>query len=552
MSTYRLDKLFNPGSIALVGGSPRENSLGSIVLKNLKTAEFAGELHVVNPHYPEIAGVRTVSALDRLTQIPDVAVVTAPAGAVPGIISECGTLGVAAAVVISAGLGHGPGSLAEDTAAVARRHGLRIVGPNGFGVIVPRTKVNASFAARMPRPGDLALISQSGAVVAALGEWAARRSLGFSAVVSIGDALDVDFGDLLDFFALDCGTRAILLYIESVADARKFMSAARAAARTKPVVVVKSGRFQQGARAAATHTGALAGADEVYDAAFRRAGLLRVLNLDELFAATETLGHVEPFEGRRLALLTNGGGIGVLAVDELVGLGGTLADLSDVTRTALDGVLPQTWSKINPVDIVGDADAKRYRASLELVLADQANDAVLAINVPTALASSTEAAQAVIDVVQRQRSRSLKPKPVFAVWLGSDPSASDAFARAGIPHYGDETDAVAGFMHLVRYREAREDLMATPPSLPQDFAPDVNAARTVIDAAVSDDRTWLDPTRQCVCLRLTVSPPILLCWRATPMRLRLSPVRCWSPGKRSWSNCSPRTSFTNPRSVAWL
>jgi len=199
MSTYRLDKLFNPGSIALVGGSPRENSLGGIVLRNLKAAEFAGELHVVNPRYSEIAGMRTVPSLDRLTQTPDVAVVTAPAGAVPGIISECGTLGIAAAVVISAGLGHGSGSLAEDAALAARRHGVRIVGPNGLGVIVPRAKMNASFAARMPRPGDLALISQSGAVAAALGEWSSRRSVGFSAVVSIGDALDVDFGDLLVF-----------------------------------------------------------------------------------------------------------------------------------------------------------------------------------------------------------------------------------------------------------------------------------------------------------------------------------------------------------------
>ena len=271
------------------------------------------------------------------------------------------------------------------------------------------------------------------------------------------------------------------------------MSAARAAARTKPVVVVKSGRFEQGARAAATHTGALAGADEVYDAAFRRAGLLRVLDLDELFAAAETLSHVEPFEGRRLAILTNGGGIGVLAVDALIGLGGTLAELSGATRTALDGVLPKTWSKTNPVDIIGDADAKRYRESLELVLADQANDAVLAINVPTALASSADAAQAVIDVVQRHRSSSLKPKPVFAVWLSDDTSASESFARARTPHYGDESDAVAGFMHLVRFCEARDALMATPPSLPQDFAPDISAARAVIDAAVSGDRTWLDP-----------------------------------------------------------
>jgi acetyltransferase len=353
--------------------------------------------------------------------------------------------------------------------------------------------MNASFAAHMPTPGDLAVISQSGAVAAALVEWAGRRTVGFSAVVSLGDALDVDFGDLLDFFALDGGTRAILLYIESVSNVRKFMSAARAAARTKPVVVVKSGRFAQGARAAATHTGALAGSDDVYDAAFRRAGLLRVLDLDELFAAAETLGHVRPFDGRRLAILTNGGGVGVLAVDQLVALAGTVADLSAATRVALDRVLPATWSRANPVDIIGDADAKRYRASLEVLLADDANDAVLAINVPTALASPTEAAQAIVDVVQQQRSPGLKPKPVFAVWLGEDPAASAAFARAGIPHYGDETDAVAGFMHLVRYREAGEALMTAPPSLPQTFAPDPEAARAIVHSAISQGKRWLDP-----------------------------------------------------------
>src|SRR5262249_22441676 len=291
------------------------------------------------------------------------------------------------------------------------------------------------------------------------------------------------------FFALDGGTRAILLYMESIADARKFMSAARAAARVKPVVVVKSGRFAQGARAAATHTGALAGADAVYDAAFRRAGLLRVRDLDEFFAAAETLSHVRPFGGRRLAILTNGGGVGVLAVDALVARGGRVAELSAETRAALDAVLPPTWSKANPVDIVGDADAARYRVALKALLADAENDAVLAMNVPTALASPVESAQAVIEVVERERTRWLRPKPVFAVWLGGDQAAADAFARANIPQYGDESDAVAGFMHLVRYREANEALMATPPSLPEQFSPDVEAARAVVAAALAAGRT---------------------------------------------------------------
>src|SRR4029077_18682667 len=262
--------------------------------------------------------------------------------------------------IITAGLGHGPGSLAERCETAARAKGLRLVGPNCLGVLVPGARLNASFAARMPNPGDLALISQSGAIVAGLVEWAATRAIGFSAAVSLGDDVDVDFGDLLDYFSQDRATRAILLYVESIKDARKFMSAARAAARAKPVVVVKSGRHQQGAKAALTHTGALAGSDAVYEAAFRRAGLLRVLDLDELFAAAETLGRVRPFLGKRLAILTNGGGIGVLAVDRLVDLGGTLAGISPGTMQKLDSALPPIWSHANPVDIAGDAGPPPY------------------------------------------------------------------------------------------------------------------------------------------------------------------------------------------------
>ena len=264
-------------------------------------------------------------------------------------------------------------------------------------MLVPGAKLNASFAASMPNPGDLALISQSGAIAAGLVEWSATRAIGFSAVVSLGDGIDVDFGDLLDFFALDRATRAILLYVESIKDARKFMSAARAAARAKPVVVVKSGRHRQGAKAAMTHTGALAGADAVYDAAFRRAGLLRVIGLDELFAAAETLGQVKAFPGKRLAILTNGGGIGVLAVDRLADLGGVLAEISPDIMQRLDAAMPPIWSRANPIDIAGDADGARYAAAFEALLDDPGNDAVLVMNVPTALASATDAAQAIVE-----------------------------------------------------------------------------------------------------------------------------------------------------------
>src|SRR6516164_6940072 len=284
MSTYQLDQLFSPRSVAVVGASPRKASAGHAVLSNLRAAGFAGKLHLVNPHYPEIGGLRSVKSVLDLPETPDLIVIAVPAQDVPSVVAASAEKGAAAAIIITAGLGHGPGSLAQACAKAARPKGLRLVGPNCIGVLAPRARLNTSFTASMPQAGDLALISQSGAIVAGMVEWAKVRDVGFSAIASLGDMVDVDVSDLLDFFALDRATRAILLYIESITDPRKFMSAARAAARTKPVVVVKSGRHVQGAMAAQTHTGALAGADAVYDAAFRRAGLLRVLDLEELFA----------------------------------------------------------------------------------------------------------------------------------------------------------------------------------------------------------------------------------------------------------------------------
>ena len=359
--------------------------------------------------------------------------------------------------------------------------------------MVPAAKLNASFAARMPASGDLALISQSGAIVAGMVEWAAQRAIGFSAVVSIGDQADVDFGDLLDHFTNDRATRAILLYVESVKDARKFMSAARAAARAKPVIGIKAGRHAQAARAAATHTGALAGSDAVYDAAFRRAGLLRVRDLDDLFDAAETLARLRPFPGKRLMILTNGGGIGVLALDRLFDLGGAVAELSLETLARLDAVLPSTWSKSNPVDIIGDADADRYAAALDVLLSSPDSDALLVLNVPTALASATATATRVAETVTAYRTRVYGARPVLAVWVGEDEAAAQVFDAARIPHYPTETDAVRGFMHLVRYREAQDALMETPPSLPEHFTREEGTAREVVKRALADKRGWLDP-----------------------------------------------------------
>jgi acetyltransferase len=494
MSTYRLINLLSPHSVALVGGSPRPGSVGRAILNNIRKAQFKGEFGLVNPRYHEIDGVATAGSIAKLDFAPELVVLTAPARTIEGLIDEAGRRGAAGAVIVSAGLGHGPGSMADAAERAAQKYGMRLIGPNCLGIMMPGVSLNASFSAHMPAAGNLALISQSGAIAAGMVDWAAQRAVGFSGIVSIGDQLDVDIADLLDYFALDEKTHAILLYIEAIKDARKFMSAARAAARIKPVVVVKSGRMAQGARAAATHTGALAGADAVYDAAFQRAGILRVSDLRELFDCAETLSRLKSPPGKRLAILTNGGGIGVLAVDRLVELGGIPAGISPEIREKLNAVLPPTWSKSNPVDIVGDADPARYAAALELLLADPANDAVLAMNVQTAIARADDIAAAVIGVVEKYRTgRRMLRKPVLAVWVGADQSIGDLLSGAGIPNYQTGGDAVLGFMHLVRHREVVEALAQVPPAMPSDFAPDTDTARQIVSEALADGRSWLDP-----------------------------------------------------------
>jgi acetyltransferase len=494
MSTYHLKNLLSPRSVALVGASPRQTSVGRAILGNIRKANFKGEFGLVNTRYREIDGVTTVDSLGKLPFAPELVVMTAPANAIPGLVNEAGKKGAAGALIITAGLGHGAGSLAEATERAARTYGMRLIGPNCLGIMMPGANLNASFAAHMPCAGNLALISQSGAIATGMVEWAAQRAVGFSGIVSIGDQLDVDIADLLDYFALDSKTRAILLYVEAVKDASKFMSAARAAARIKPVVVVKSGRMAQGAKAAATHTGALAGSDAVYDAAFGRAGILRVSDLRELFDCAETLGRVESPPGKRLAILTNGGGIGVLAVDRLAELGGIPAEIGPATRERLNAVLPPNWSGSNPVDIVGDADAARYAAALELLLADASNDAILVMNVQTAIASADDIAATVTGLIgkyhqQHQRSA----KPVLAVWVGADPKVIDLLSGAGIPNYPTEDDAVRGFMHLVRHRELVAALAQVPPAMPSEFAPATGTARAIVAAALADSRQWLDP-----------------------------------------------------------
>ena len=514
MSTYRLDSIFRPRAVAVVGSQSRPRSVGRAVVENLLASGFSGPIGLVNKHPSPMDGVATVRHLHELPWTPDLVVIATPAATVPQLAAEAAGKGAAAVVVLTAAMGSGPGSPAAQLEALTREKGLRVLGPNCLGVIAPHARLNASLASRFPKAGDLALISQSGAISGGLVEWSMSQPVGFSAVVSLGDALDVDFADLLDYFATDSRTRAILLYVEAIRDARKFMSAARAAARTKPVVVVKSGHggSPQVTPAGSTHTQNLARPNAVYGAAFRRAGLLRVRSLHELFAAARTLGQVRPFQGRRLAILTNGGGVGALSVDHLYEQGGTLATLSETTRDALDRILPVGWSRTNPVDLLTDIDADRYAATIDALLADPGNDALLAVNVPTVLSSSSEAAHAVTRVLSQRPGHGTR-KPVFTVWLGNDPQAEAVLDAAQVPRYPNESDAVAGFMHLVRHREVQAALMETPPSLPEDFSPDVALARTLVDSALDAGQTWLDPlaTTQ---LLAAYGIPMAPLWRA--------------------------------------
>lgn len=493
MSQRNLSALFRPASIALIGASERPGTVGAVLAQNLLRAGFGGPVFPVNPGRRSVEGVWTYPDIASLPATPDLAVIATPPPTVPGLIAELGRRGTRAAVVITAGFGEGGDvagkALRQAALDAAQPHLLRIVGPNCVGVQVPGIHLDASFARGFADVGDLAFVVQSGAVATSVLDWAKARSIGFSAVVSLGDMIDVDFGDLLNHFAADTETRAILLYVEAVTSPRKFMSAARAAARIKPVVVVKAGRHAEGARAAASHTGALAGSDAVYDAAFRRAGMLRVLDLEELFAAVETLSRVKPFDGDRLAILSNGGGVGVLATDALIDHGGHLAELAPATLAGLDRVLPPTWSKGNPVDIIGDAQGKRYADALSVLLADPGTDAVLVLNCPTAIASGLEAAEAVVGAV----AASGKGRVVLTSWLG-DQAAAEArklFHRSAIPTFDTPEQAVRGFAHALRYRQGQRLLMEVPPSIPE-FAVDAAKARSAIETALAEGREWLD------------------------------------------------------------
>jgi acetyltransferase len=490
MTIRNLDHLLKPRAIALVGASPKTGSVGLITGRNLRAGGFSGPIWLVNPKYRSIEGQHCYPSIGALPSAPDLGVLATPRETIPELVAELGAKGARAAVIITAGVRN---DLKCQMLEAARPNLLRIQGPNCLGLMLPRVGVNASFSHKPPLPGELAFLSQSGALITAVIDWARGRNIGFSHVVSLGDMADVDFGDMLDYLAKDVQSRAILLYMESVTQAPKFMSALRRAARSKPVVVVKTGRSSKGAQAALSHTGALAGADGAYEAAFRRAGAVRVRELDELFSAAEILARHPPLTGERLAILTNGGGAGVLATDRLADLGGSLANLSAGTQSALDAVLPATWSRGNPVDVIGDADAARYAAALEILLSADDADAILVMNCPTALASSTQIAERVTALVDHHKTSGRAPKAVIANWLGEEASreARELFARNDIGSFATPAEAVDGFMYLVRYARAQDELMRTPPSLPKDLEVDQDKARAVIRGSIVAGRPVL-------------------------------------------------------------
>lgn len=485
MTTRNLDALFAPRAIALVGASNEPGSVGNVLARNLLGAGFVGRIMLVNPHAGAIRGQEAFKSVDDLPATPDLAIIATPPPTVPQLVTELGQRGCRAAVVITAGVDHG---LRDAMLAAGRPHLMRIIGPNCLGFLSPVRGINASFAHLTPKAGHIAFLTQSGAVATSMIDWASGRNIGFSHVVSLGDMSDVDFGDLLDFLALDPDTSAILMYAESITQARKFMSAGRIAARAKPVIVVKGGRSQSGAAAAASHTGALAGVDAIYDAAFRRAGMLRVDTLRELFDAAETLSSGLRVDGDRLAILTNGGGLGVLAADALEIAGGHLAKLSEETKRRLSAVLPPTWSHANPVDIIGDAPGSRYQSALDILATTEGIDALLVMNCPTGVADSMEAAQATV-VAQRKHSK----RPIIGCWMGEATTALSRalLSRSGIPNYETPDEAVSAFIHVAEYARNQKALFETPsPAIRLDVSQKAQA-RQVIETAIADGRDTL-------------------------------------------------------------
>lgn len=493
MRPHQLETLFNPTAIAVVGASENLDSVGGRLFHNLTSDGFKGTVVPVNPKYDTVSGHACVPSVADIAQPIDLAVIATPARTVVDIVRQCGEKNIASAIIASAGFGEAGADgerMERDLADTARRGGVRFVGPNCLGIQRPAKAMNATFLETSAPPGRLALVSQSGALCAAIVDYARPHHLGFSTIVSLGNAVDVDFGDVLDYLAIDPKSDAILLYVEGIKDARAFMSGLKLASRVKPVIVLKAGRGKGGSTAAATHTGALIGSDDVFDAALARAGVVRAMSFGQLFAAAEMLATHNRVGGDRLVIVTNGGGAGVLATDRAEELGVSVPTLGETTLAALDAALPPAWSHGNPVDVLGDAGPDLYGAAVRACLADRGVDGVLTLLTPQAMTDPDAVAEALVEVVDEGNGR----KPLIACFMGETKvaAARKTLSAHGIPDFNTPESAVEAFSYLAKFRQNQELLLQMPGPFSDDRQPpDVEGARLIVESALSEGRRIL-------------------------------------------------------------
>ena len=490
MTPNRLQPLLQPRSIALIGASNRESSLGFAVMANLSTGGFTGKIYPVNPKWRKVRGIPCLSSVKKIAEPVDLAVIVTPARTIPDIVAACGEKGIPALLILSAGFRdteeNGAQLLAE-VKKLAKQYGIRVIGPNSMGIMLPHQGINASFAHLHALPGKVALISQSGALCTSILDWSVEQGVGFSHFISLGSMMDIGFHDLIEYLGTDPHTSSILVYMESLTEARKFMSAARAFARSKPIIVLKSGRSQEGIQAAFTHTGNLAGNDLVFSAAFNRAGIVRVDTVAQLFNLAQALAMQPRPRGNRLAIITNGGGPAILATDHLIRHGGQLAVLSSRTKETLSPVLSPHWSKDNPLDLMGDATPDHYRAALKACIHDEQIDGILIILSPQAVLDPAEVAAAVKEAGQSRH------KTILAAWMGEQKVAAgrDVLEAAHIPVYRYPESAVEVFMKMYAYGKALELVYETPPDIPKRFKPKTEEALQILQGAWQDGRQTL-------------------------------------------------------------
>jgi len=487
---HQLDKIFKPQSIAVIGASTRENTVGNSLFKNLIDSGYKGGLFPVNAKSKEVLGIPAFETIAAVPGPVDLAIIIVPAKFVPGVVEECGKAGVGGLLIISAGFqeaGDEGKAMVKEILATSRRYGMRIVGPNCLGIINPKLGMNATFANRMALPGNIAFISQSGALCSSILDWAAEQNVGFSHFVSIGSMVDIGFAELIDYFGMNQETSCILIYMESLTNARQFMSAARAFARSKPIIILKSGQSTAGTKAAMSHTGTLAGNDAAFEAAFRRAGCVRVERISQLFNCAQALSMQPRPAGNRLAIVTNAGGPGVLATDYLTNRGGRLAELSEESIAKLNEVLPAHWSHGNPVDVLGDASPEAYRKAVEICLADPEVDGVLTILTAQTVTDPAGTAEALVAVGNKTR------KPVLAAWMGERDvwSAREILDKGKIPNYRYPESGVDAFLLMWQYTSNLQLLYETPHEAPRRFSPNRDGAWHIMRNALAEGRHYL-------------------------------------------------------------